>query len=86
MFSKRVPSMGIPSMGIPSMGDPFTCETCRVVFELTKPTDIDASFAELLATGWMQRISGAKRANKWCKAERAAKAARSAKFTEKSLW
>ena len=30
-----------------------SCETCRAVFATTKPTDIDASFAELLAAGWM---------------------------------
>jgi hypothetical protein len=35
------------------MADPLMCETCRAVFATTKPTDIDASFAELLAAGWM---------------------------------
>ena len=38
---------------IPSMPDPLACETCRTVFELTKPTDVEGSFTALLSAGWM---------------------------------
>jgi hypothetical protein len=41
------------SRRIPSMADPITCEKCRMTLNLTKPTDIDGSFGELLAAGWM---------------------------------
>jgi hypothetical protein len=41
------------SKRIPSMADPLKCETCDAVFELTKPTEVEASFNELLAVGWM---------------------------------
>jgi hypothetical protein len=41
------------SKRIPSMADPLKCEACGVIAELTKPTDIDASFTELLAAEWM---------------------------------
>jgi hypothetical protein len=41
------------SKRIPSMADPLTCETCRVIVSLDKPTDIDGSFKALEGAGWM---------------------------------
>jgi hypothetical protein len=38
---------------ITSLADPLRCETCGTVFDLAKPTDIDASFTGLLSAGWM---------------------------------
>jgi hypothetical protein len=31
----------------------IACEKCQTTLKLTKPTDVDGSFAELLAAGWM---------------------------------
>jgi hypothetical protein len=53
------------SRRIRSMIDPFTCEGCRAVFELTKPTDIDGSFRELIAAGWMHFAKKGRGRERW---------------------
>ena len=41
------------SRRIPAMADPIPCEACGLTFALDEPTDLDASFRALAASGWM---------------------------------
>jgi hypothetical protein len=50
---------------IPSMPIPLTCVTCRAVFSLSKPEDIDGSFKELLAAAWMHFASKGEGRERW---------------------
>jgi hypothetical protein len=66
------------SRRIPSMVDPLACDACGAVFELTKPTDIDGSFKELSAAGWMHFARKGMARERWtwkcaaCKPQRSA--------------
>jgi hypothetical protein len=41
------------SKRIPSMSAPIKCENCQTVHALENPNDIDGSFREIRAAGWL---------------------------------
>jgi hypothetical protein len=55
MVSKRIPSMSVP----------IKCENCSVVHVLDNPNDIDRSFGELRAAGWLDCARKAAGRERW---------------------
>jgi hypothetical protein len=53
------------SRRIPSMPVPLACMACKTVFTLSKPEDIDGSFKELHAAGWLDYAAKGQGRERW---------------------